>query len=144
MHRLLIQYVTIGVILSLQVFVILKPCGGLIWPFTDYPMYSDAHFDGDIVHRRKLFAVLEDNSQVRVSAQDFGLSQWMYQWGPLAAVRQQDIEWAHTFASFLERARGWRVKGFRLIDEPIVLKGHKLEPISWPLIELSFQQSEQL
>jgi len=110
----------IGLVLIVQTFVVLRPTGPAAWPFTEYPMYSDVHFEGDVVHRRLLFAVLEDKRTTFVHARDFRLTMWAFQSGPLAAVVGGDIDRARVFANALAISHG-RVTAFRLIDRARVL-----------------------
>jgi hypothetical protein len=46
--------VVIVVCLALQLHAIVRPAGARIWPFLDFPMYSDAHHEGDAIRMHEL------------------------------------------------------------------------------------------
>ena len=61
--------------LAAQTFVLVVPIMFYYWPFTDYPMYSIAHYEGEIVKDQyTLVGIDSKGNETEISAEDLGLS----------------------------------------------------------------------
>lgn len=70
----------IVLVLGLQFSATMLQLEESIWPFTNYPMYSGAHHEGDrITARRFIHATTEDGREAEVTFQDIGINVWLYE-----------------------------------------------------------------
>lgn len=64
--------------LALQAAAIAGSVSGLLWPFTDYPMYHRAHAPGDTVSRYVVVAEAADGTETVVTPAHLGLNFWKF------------------------------------------------------------------
>lgn len=70
----------IVLVLGLQLAATMLQLAEAIWPFTNYPMYSGSHYEGDrITARRYIHATTEDGEEVEVTFKDIGINVWLYE-----------------------------------------------------------------
>lgn len=49
-----------------------------LWPFLDYPMYTQPHYEGDAVPRYRVVGVTEDGREVEITPESLGTDFWIY------------------------------------------------------------------
>ena len=66
--------------LGLQTVAIAMKVGAApLWPFMDYPMFSGTRYEGDRIEiEPRVFATLDDGSEVQLTHMDFGLITWTF------------------------------------------------------------------
>ena len=70
----------IVLVLGLQFGATILQSAESIWPFTNYPMYSGSHYEGDrIIARRFIHATTEDGEEVELTLKDIGVNVWLYE-----------------------------------------------------------------
>ena len=93
MKKMLVS-VVIFICLGLQGSVVFGPqpdrSGAFFWPFSDYPMYRNARYKGDVIERYFLFGRLEGLEPVLLRPQDFYLNHWTFMNGPVQALRNDN------------------------------------------------------
>jgi hypothetical protein len=67
-------------VVGAQAFAVLRPPrAGRYWPFLNYPMYDEAHWQGEQMSQLKLLVVPCDSAQARaVSSNDIHLTQFVF------------------------------------------------------------------
>jgi len=93
-----------------------------LWPFLDYPMYSDAHYAGESIHRQRVVAILADSTEVAIVPNDLGVDFWQFQNLLNPAILRGDRARAENYRSIYEDRYGRRLVGFRLEDHPLVVE----------------------
>lgn len=66
------------------------PTDPSLYPFLDYPMYSEAHKEGATVPNYTLVAIFEDGSEKTLTPEDFGLSPYWFNTGLLPAFQAKN------------------------------------------------------
>ena len=92
-----------------------------LWPFTDYPMYRGAHFEGQAINLEVLVGILPDSAEVVIEPQDLGMSFWHFRKQVLAAIRREDPVELHQFRALYESRHESQLIGFQLEDRPLIL-----------------------
>ena len=112
-----------GVILSqgLATFAMIEHLG---WPFVSYPMYSWPHHYGEMINRYALFGTLESGEEVPITADDLNMNFWEYLWGPVAAVRKNEVNAVLNYLAHDRHLNSRRVVSIRLEDNPLVFTAH--------------------
>jgi hypothetical protein len=78
----------IVLVLACQFFAIVAQVNRWGWPFTDYPMYSWPHYEGErILAYPVVFAIAEDGEELEITADDAGLNVYQF------------IDWARRLAA---------------------------------------------
>jgi hypothetical protein len=79
-YGMLLASLVIVVILGAQALAVIFRSEEWFWPFTDYPMYSTVHRDGDRLDKYyPLFAVFSDQSEKQVLPQDMDLTLFKFE-----------------------------------------------------------------
>jgi hypothetical protein len=50
-----------------------------LWPFLDYPMYTQPHYEGDGVPRYRVTGITGDGREVEITPETLGTDYWIYQ-----------------------------------------------------------------
>jgi hypothetical protein len=75
----LISFVIIGT-LALQFVAVLSRPGKWLWPFTDYPMYSHSHHEGERIPAKHFVTGLTaDGQEIPITAEDVGVNLWVFE-----------------------------------------------------------------
>jgi hypothetical protein len=82
--------VIVGV-LCLQTYAAFVDASRALWPFTDYPMYSTAHYEGEVVRRRSIEAVCADGRTILLTPKHFGVAYYRFTREPLVAILTSSI-----------------------------------------------------
>ena len=132
---------------GLQLYAVVTETNA-IWPFIDYPMYRDKHFEGDYLRISSRFiAMFEDGSEITLSRNDFeNFTLWHFEYGLVNPVlagrtgrRMEAAEKLMIDASMrrvgkapvevrIEQNPSVRItkNGPEYLDEPAVIATHKL------------------
>jgi hypothetical protein len=91
----------IVIILSTQLVAGFGETGRLGWPLLPYPMYSQAHFEGDrLNHDPTTWAVLVDSSRVEIKRSDLAMDFMIYFNNVVQPIRRGELD---RFAWLLQR-----------------------------------------
>jgi hypothetical protein len=110
--------------LGIQALItILTPVGPFkaTWPFVNYGMYCQAHREGDIIPRRVVMGVRKDGTQVLITPEDLGWSNWFYQL-LASAILNQDRTVANSFLSQGPGTHGTPWSSLRVVDRGAVFQ----------------------
>ena len=107
--------------LGLQAFAVFRPVSPRLWPFLDYPMYNQAHYEGEAVNRYVVFGIFADASEARILPEDLNLDFWKFEYGPVQMLRRGDVEALKPYARFYSAQQNKMLVGLRLENHPITL-----------------------
>lgn len=91
------------------------------WPFLTYGMYRDAHYPGDSISRARVFATLEDGTEVRVVAEDLNMHHWFFTKNFLYDLKLKDHERIREYVSLYEKNKRVRLVELRLENHPVIV-----------------------
>ena len=131
-------------ILTLIVLQAVATFGGIhsfLWPFTNYPMYKRAHFEGESVHIRYLvFGILEDSTEVSILPEDLGLNFWKFEGikgkGFVRAIRFGDEEGLDIYVQEYEKRGGKKLAGLRVEDQSFILSPKGVKPAPRQILKI--------
>jgi hypothetical protein len=110
--------IVIATILGTQLVLGMLNPGRWSWPIVAYPMYKDAHFEGErLRHQLDLFAVFEDGTRMKIMPEDLGLRVWPFINNVVDAIkfgRSQQLSWVIDYACQLRD--GHRLTRFEVTD----------------------------
>jgi hypothetical protein len=90
--RLLVSAIIV-VILATQAVAGLVNTGRWGWPMIAYPMYSEAHYEGDrLNHDLVGYAVLADSSRVEIRKSDLNMDFWLYWYNVVHPIRNGRLD----------------------------------------------------
>ena len=96
--------------------------GAFFWPFTDYPMYRNACYRGDVIERYFLFGRLEGLEPVLLRPADFCLNHWTFMNGPVQALRDGNEKRVLFYVDIYEGKQGRKLIGLKLERHPWVIE----------------------
>jgi len=99
-----------------------------LWPFLNYPMYQHAHHPGDLINQYALMGTLDDASIVRIKPEDLGLDYWKFLYGPIAALRTNDVETLPLYVRMYQRRHHRCLVQLRLENYPWLLAKDGVHP----------------
>jgi hypothetical protein len=104
---------------------------GFLWPFLDYPMFSQPHFNGETVNSYHLVGLLEDGTQVPIQPPDLGLDIWQFEVGPVPAFRRGHRARIELYLRMYEARQHKRVVAVRLENHPwtVSTEGASRDPV---------------
>lgn len=113
----------------------------LFWPFTDYPMYRYARYEGSIIEEFRLFGQRTDGREVEIAPADLGLN--FRKWRDLVvnAVRSGDTAQAARFAELYRSRTGTRLVAMRLERSGHALTRNGLQAVE--PVQLAFMRVDQ-
>ncbi len=91
------------------------------WPFVNYGMFYGAHREGDPIPNRVILGERQDGSQVFITPDDLGWSNWFYQI-LASAILNQDRTVVNSFLSQGPGTRHTRWLSLRVVDRPMVFR----------------------
>jgi hypothetical protein len=110
--------------LGIQAWItILTPVGPFkaTWPFVNYGMYCQAHREGDLIPKRVIMGLREDGSEVIITPEDLGWSNWFYHiFGE--AILNRDRTVVNGFLSHGPGTRDTRWISLRLVDQGMAFR----------------------
>ena len=127
MARLLISLVIIA-LLALQTIAIFGSHLPRLWPFVDYPMYSAAFYEHDIIDHYYLFGILKDDTEVLILPEDLGLGFFKFLWRLVPAVKGYDREKLETYIQLYWIRHNKQMIGMRLENHPVAVSKEGLTP----------------
>jgi hypothetical protein len=130
---LLLTSLFIITLLSLQTVATFGGIYSFIWPFVNYPMYKQAHYEGESVHiRYMVFGILEDSTEVPILPEDLGLNFWKFDGihgeGFVPAIRSGDEKRLNSYVQEYQKRKGKKLAGLRLEDQPFILSPKGAKP----------------
>lgn len=97
------------------------------WPILDYPMYSMAHFEGDLIPQRAMVGTCDNGKEVAIQQEDLGGGYWHFQ--VLAkAVERADQKVIRDIVRIYESRHNLRLAALRVEDRPLMWRNDRLEP----------------
>lgn len=135
-------------VLTLQGTAVVGSVKKRLWPFTNYPMYSKAFAEGDLLHRYHVFAIL-DEGDVEILPKDLGLNFWKFELGLVRDLRRphDDPRVAAKLAMYrrlYETRHDRRLTGFRLENHPVQILRTGMQilpPVAVSRVEFSSQEA---
>jgi hypothetical protein len=113
--------VVIALILGTQLVVGFVNTGRWGWPMVAYPMYKQAHFEGDRFDLYNVYAVLDDGTRLEIAPADVAMDLWMFRRHVMAPIQDGQLEnLAPITALYCERVGG-RLVRFEIFDRGIAL-----------------------
>ena len=99
------------------------------WPFVSYPMYSWPHRWGETINRYALFGILQDGTEVPVTADDLNMNFWEHLWGPVDAVRKNKLDTLRYYLAHDRHLNNRVVVSVRLENRPLLFTPHGAEEL---------------
>ena len=96
-------------------------CSPSLYPFLDYPMYSDSFREGHKIEQFLVFGVLEDSTEVSILPVDLGLNFWLFRMGFVSSLLQGNRERMETYIELYHRKHQRQLIALRLENHPLVL-----------------------
>lgn len=110
------------IVLGLQTYASLTNTGSRGWPFIAYPMYRNAHHDGERIHHDfTLYAVLPGGERIEVQRDDLGLNFWLFYKHVFLPMRDGKREVLQPIANEYCRKHGRRIVGLVIEDKGVAL-----------------------
>jgi hypothetical protein len=91
------------------------------WPFVNYGMFYGAHREGDPIPNRVILGERQDGSEVLITPDDLGWSNWFYQI-LASAILNQDRTVVNGFLSQGPGTGHTRWVSLRVVDRPMVFQ----------------------
>jgi hypothetical protein len=91
------------------------------WPFVNYGMFYGAHREGDAIPNRVILGERQDGSEVLITPDDLGWSNWFYQI-LASAILNQDRTVVNGFLSQGPGTGHTRWVSLRVVDRPNVFQ----------------------
>jgi hypothetical protein len=91
------------------------------WPFVNYGMFYGAHREGDPIPNRVILGERQDGSEVLITPDDLGWSNWFYQI-LASAILNQDRTVVNGFLNQGPETRHTRWVSLRVVDRPMVFR----------------------
>ena len=98
------------------------------WPFTDYPMYRYARYEGTTIEWYRVLAQRHDGSEVEVTPEDLGLNFRKFRDFVVTAMRINDVQTITRFADLYASRTGTRLASVRLERSGVILARDGLYP----------------
>jgi len=98
------------------------------WPFIDYPMYSYAKRAGSKINQYRAIAILEDGREVRIVPESLELNYWIFMYGFITALRQENQEDIANFVRQYETLNDEKLAGIRFENHPLILSKETVTP----------------
>jgi hypothetical protein len=120
-------------------------CAPSLWPFLDYPMYAEAHYAAERIHRPVILGLLAGSVEVRIVPEDLGLHYWLFQ-DFISALRHEDGEQLKKYVDLYESKYDLKLTGLRLENHPLALFREGLRPAPLQvikIIDLDARQKQQ-
>lgn len=87
------------------------------YPFLNYPMYSQAHYEGDVIYQYPLTVTFEDSSQGALTATDLQITDYEFKRKLLPAIAKQDFASVGEYIKKYEQKHK-KVMSIRLEESP--------------------------
>ena len=118
--------VFIAVILVTQFIVGIVNTGRWAWPMVAYPMYKTAHYDGERFDEYDLYAVLRDNSRIRIDPAELGMGYWIFRQNVLDGLLLDRVEpLSPIIARYCDQSRGATMR-LEVSDRGLAISSHGL------------------
>ena len=98
------------------------------WPFTDYPMYRYARYEGATIEWYRVLATQADGHEIEVTPEDLGLNFRKFRDFVVTSVRINDLETVRRFAELYADRNGTRLDSIRLERSGVILERDGLYP----------------
>ncbi|MGB0910951.1 MAG: hypothetical protein ACPGYT_11360 [Nitrospirales bacterium] len=93
--------------LAAQITTVVLPVEWYYWPFTNYPMYSAPHFEGDVATpSTTIIGIQPGNIEETTTPKDFGLSVFQHEWWFIPSLlKNEDPQKVQSFINHLQNSR---------------------------------------
>lgn len=127
LYRLFASTVIVAVLVLQAVASIRLTVGPLerspyLWPFIDYPMYSQPRYEGDELPRHRVFGITEAGERIRITPEALDTDYWIFRdafvFPFLHTPLRDDLA---PGVELFESRRGVRLIEVQLEDHPLVL-----------------------
>jgi len=119
----------IAVIIGLQSVAVFGRVTSFFWPFVDYPMYHESHYEGEAINvRHHLIGILEGSGEVEILPKDLGIEFWQFQMDLSDAIKYEKLNIIEPYVQYYENRTGKHLIGLRLEEHPITLTREGFEP----------------
>lgn len=93
-----------------------------LWPFLDYPMYTQPHYEGDAVPRYSVIGVTDDGREVEITPESLGTDFWIFRNAFLFSFRYRgERHELESGVQLYERRHGVSLREVRLENRPLVV-----------------------
>ena len=100
---------------SLSFFSFLRiSCPPALYPFLDYPMYSEPHREGDKIGQFSVVGILEDSTEIPILPEDLGLNFWLFRSVFMEALLQDKRDELRSFIKIYHARHRKQLTGLRL------------------------------
>jgi hypothetical protein len=85
--------IVIALVLGLQSVALVLKSDRWGWPFTDYPMFSASHHDGEIIDSDfAVYATTTDGREIELTAENLNIDSWLHRkWARRLTTGQQGV-----------------------------------------------------
>lgn len=109
-------------------FVCPPYCPPALWPFVDYPMYSEPRYEGSEFEQHFVFGILEDSTEVPLRPEDLNLHFWLFRRGLVFAMLRNDTTQIQAYVDLYQKLHHKRLVGLRLENHPLILSREGMTP----------------
>lgn len=104
------------------------PSPPAFYPFLDYPMYSQPHYEGEQVDRYLLFGISENSATVPILPTDVGLTVNSFRKNVVRALLNNDREKLRAFVSLYQKKHKKTLIELRLENYPLTFSEEGIKP----------------
>ncbi len=128
-----LQLIFTGIILfflAAQLTAVVIPVPSYYWPFTDYPMYSPPHFEGDAVKPTYTIIGIHSGDVEEVTTpEDFGLTVFQHQWWFVSSLlNNRDRQKVQTHIHLLQSDRSQPFEKLRVESHSYIISRSGYSP----------------
>lgn len=128
--------IVIAMIIGLQSIAIFGRVTSFFWPFVNYPMYHDAHFEGEPIKiRHYVIAILDNSGELEIRPEDLGISFWKYHMDLSNAIKDENFTRINPYIQQFEIKTGKHVIGLRLEEHPLTLTREGFQPAPFEVVK---------
>jgi dTDP-4-amino-4,6-dideoxygalactose transaminase/glycosyltransferase involved in cell wall biosynthesis len=99
-----------------------------LWPFLDYPMFSQPHFEGVQARHYRLIGLLDDGTQASILPSSLGLDVWQFEAGVVRALLRKDRDALGPYVKLYHARQGTSLAGLRLENHPWTISKNGASP----------------
>ena len=93
-----------------------------LWPFLTYPMYRNAHYEGDEIVEYEAYAIFKDSTEVNVLPKDVNIGFWRFRWDFVPAIRKNNRSRIKDYVSLIKERYKRKPVGLRLEVHPWIVQ----------------------
>jgi hypothetical protein len=136
--RLISAFVSGVILLQLHVLVLFLPRDRFpslhriapprLWPFVDYPMFSQQRQEGDIIPNYRVFGIFDDLAEVQIGPDELGIGYWHFTAFVYALREDRNSETLRAFINLYETRANRKLSSLRLENHPWIFLPEGLNP----------------